>query len=86
MHNSRPHNAVYSRKGIAAVKHKRVYKRSPVIPGCGMNHHTLRLVYNKQVAVLIDYIKRNIFRSNIISGRLGHRYGDGIPRLYLIAF
>ena len=86
MHYSRAHNAVYSRKRAPAVKHKGVYKRAAVIAGSGMHHHTLGLIYHKQVAVLINYIKWNIFRSNIISGRLGHRYGDGIPRLYLIAF
>ena len=86
MHYSRAHNAVYSRKRAPAVKHKGVYKRAAVIAGSGMHHHTLWFIYHKQVAVLINYIKRYIFGRYIVHGGLGHCYGNGVSRLYLIAF
>ena len=49
--------------------HKSVYKRVFIVAGCRMNDHTLRLIDNKQVVVLKDYIKRNILRLNL------QRYG-----------
>ena len=63
-------NAAYSRKTSFAMKKKSIDKSVVGISRRRVNDHALRLVYNnKQIAVLIENIKRYVLRNNV--GGLG---------------
>ena len=57
-----PHDPVDPRQIAPAVGQDRVYEGSGHIPGCGVNDHSLGLVDDEDVRILIDDIKRDVLR------------------------
>ena len=76
---SRTEYPVYSRKRISAVIQQGIYKSTVGISRRRMYYHSSRLIHNKKVAVLINYIKRYIFRQSF------RRYGFGYSQYYPVA-
>ncbi len=60
VHYSGAQNAVYSAEAVKSVQ-QCVYQRAFGIAVARVDGHALRLVHNGNVAVLVDYVKRNIF-------------------------
>ncbi len=58
----------------------RMLEKAAVKIGGGMNHHALRLVYDEKVAVLINYVKRYIFRLGVIGYRFWNEDFHPVPR------
>ncbi len=65
-----------SRREVLEVIHQGIDQRTRVIAGSGMGNHTRRLVYNGQILVFEDNIKRYVFRFDFGSRRRnqGDRY------------
>ena len=51
-----------------------------------MNDHALRLVYHKEVAVLINDVKRDVFGSDFKGLCIGDKELNLVPRPALVAF
>ena len=76
--DARPRDAANARKLAFAMVEQRI-DQSPVrISGCGMNHHTGRLVHDDQMLILEHKIDRDILRPGL--GFDGRRDADFIPR------
>ena len=86
MHDTRAHNASDARKRIFAVEEKRVDQRTALVTGCGMDDHARRLVYNYNIGVLVNDIKRNILSRNVNAFGLGDQHFNGVPFLDNAAF
>ena len=67
-----PYLAVYTGERTFAVEQERVYKRAVRISRRRMNHHTLRLVYDEQIIVLIKDIERYVLGLCLNFSRLGN--------------
>ena len=65
--------SVYPGK-IAYVIHNCVYESAGIMTGRGMSDHSLWLVYNGDVSILIDYVKRYVFGKNFGVFRFSYIY------------
>ena len=84
--NAGAYYAVDARKAVLAMIQKRVDQRF-VIVACGrVNNHSLRLVDNKKIVVLISDVKRNVLRRKLKLARFGNNKGNFVAGLYLIVF
>ena len=86
VNDARADNSVYIGKGVAAMVHKGRHKGSRSMSGGRVDHHSRGLIYNDNVAVLINDIKRDILRGYLAHFRLGELYCHSIPLGYLCIF
>ena len=68
------------------MKKERIDERAAVIPRRRVNDHTLRLVDNEKVVVLVDDIERDILRFGFELDRLGNIDRDLVALAYLELF
>ena len=84
MHDARPMLTVDAGQTIATMIHQRINQCARPVTWCGMNHHTAWLVDHNQVSVLIDYIKRYVFRRQIDLTQLGQGDSDAFAANELV--
>ena len=63
--DSRAEHPVYAGKAAATVIEHCIYQCVAVMPGCRMYNHSFWLIYYKNIIILIQNIKRNIFSFNL---------------------
>ena len=61
----RPLHSADPGEGIAAVMEQRIHQRAALMPGGGVNDHTLGLVDDQQVRILKEDIQRDLLRLRI---------------------
>jgi len=83
---ARAHNAADARERAATMIEQCIHERPRLVSGGGMDHHTLGLVYNYNVVILVDHVKRDILCDRLIFG--GDLFDEvkGITRPDLIFF
>ena len=62
VNNPRSDNAVYGGKSVPAVIHDRIHKRPRIISDRRMHNHSLRLIHNQHIIILIYDVKRDVLR------------------------
>ena len=76
--NSRTENTVDAgKRSLTVIKHS-IDQRAGVMTGGRMHYHSLWLVHDEQIVVLIEDVERNIFRFGGKFFRFRHRPGSGI--------
>ena len=82
--NPRAENTVNSGKAAAAVIENRIYQRMAVMPGRRVYDHSLRLIYNKDVLILIQDVQRDFFGKDVQWLRIRDLYTYLIPCIYFV--
>ena len=65
--------------------HQSIHERSAVVSGRRVYDHALRLVHDNQVAVLVDYIERYVFRFRFERLHFGNIQLHGVAAFQLIS-
>ncbi|CDB01535.1 unknown [Lachnospiraceae bacterium CAG:215] len=65
VNDPRSEYSVDSGKIFPAVKHDRVDQRAAVMSRCRMYDHSFRLVYDKDIRILIENVKGEVFRNDL---------------------